>query len=691
MSETPDETPIPHCRVDEDGILHVLLESGDGKAPFTLGPETIERLERIISRFGGDQGIRGLLVYNHHEKVFCAGADLDAMAGLASPTESDRLVRRGQVLFTRLAHLPFPTAALIHGTCLGGGYELALACRARTASDDDATRIGLPEVQLGIIPAWGGSTRLARLAGLARAIPLVTAGKALDARRALRQGLVDSVVPREYVLREGLRLLDALRQGQSVRSRRTGLKAFLLEGNPLGRALLERVASKRILGQTKGHYPAPEAALRVMVRGRSRPTAEALDMEREEVVRLLATPVHANLLRLFQITRESARPQVYSTGRAAPLPVETGVVGSGVMGAGIAALLATRGFSVRLMDPFPEALSRGWARIQAEVGKLVSRRRLQAFEARRILGRVSISTAVDGLAALDVVIEAVPERRDLKLDVLRALSAGVRPDALIGTNTSSFPLEELGEAIADPTRFLGLHFFNPPTKMPLLEIVRGSSTSDAAVARGLRFASALGKTPIVVGDGPGFLVNRLLAPYFQDACRLAQEGVPVATIDGALTGFGMPMGPFRLMDEVGLDIVKDASDHMSARAGFTISVHPFIVELVEQQHLGCKSGQGFYRYGKGRPQESPAFERVRRRALRPGGEPASTGKDIADRLVGRMIAEARKVLGEGIVLAPEDVDIGTVFGIGFPAFRGGLLRYAATREDRARDGSGGDR
>lgn len=671
--------------LQEDGILHLLLGPPPGGGPVVLDPAVMNGIEEGLDRYAGNREVRALLVRSSHPEVFCAGADVDAIAGIASSQEADRLVRRGQELFTRISHLPCPTVALIHGTCLGGGLELALACDARTAAREPGIRIGLPEIKLGILPAWGGCTRMARTIGLQRTLELITSGRTVNVHRARRLGLVDSLVPREHMVAEGLALARSLRRDELPARKTGGARSLVMERNPLGRALLGALTRRAVQRATGGHYPAPEAAARALLQGFPMRVEEALDLERREVLDLLETPAHKNLLRIFRIGRPGRRPEVYQSAAEAPRPREAVVVGAGVMGAGITTLMVGRGLAVRLVDPEPRALARAWNQVRNELQRRVRRRDLESSRARLLEAQFTASTELRGLRRADLVLEAVPEKRGLKEQVLEEIGRQAPPEALLATNTSSFPVEELAGHVPGPERFLGLHFFNPPTRMPLLEVVRGPATSQDAVARGLAVADLLGKTPVVVGDGPGFLVNRLLTPYFMDACRLAQEGVAITEVDRALREFGMPMGPFRLMDEVGLDVILDAGRHMAGREGRSSSVHPLIEGLVDQGRLGRKLGEGFYRHTGRRLRPGPVFTRMVREYMRPGGEPGRSREAIADRLMGRMVAEARKVIGEGLVLTPEDVDLATVYGIGFPPFRGGLLHHA----ERTRRGHGG--
>ena len=484
-------------------------------------------------------------------------------------------------------------------------------------------------------------------------------------QRLRRLGLVDDVVPREQMVAVGCDIVRGLHDGHEPRRPRRRIAGVLLDGTAPGRALVHALAKRAVLKQTKGRFPAPVAALEVLKQTPKLLVPESLDLEREKILELLKTPVHANLLRLFRITRDGNRSKIYRSGRDVTSPREIAVIGGGTMGAGIAALASGKGCGVRLIDPSPEALSRAVRAVEKELTRRVRRGDLDKSEAHIQRTRFTVATEVSGLRGVDCVIEAAPERLDLKREILGRIFEGTSPEALIATNTSSLPLSDLADAAGGSDRLLGLHFFNPPGRMPLLEIVRTSDTPDDTIARGLALAKTLGKTPIVVGDGPGFLINRMLAPYFLEACCIADEGVKYANVDASVTAFGLPMGPFRLMDEVGLDVISDAGTQAATRDGYDFELHPAIVARVSKGYLGKKSGRGFYRYRNGRQLSS--------------GIPTGPRTGIADRLVRRMVDEARCLVGEGLVLCPEDVDIGTVFGIGFPPDLGGLLHWAEGR------------
>jgi 3-hydroxyacyl-CoA dehydrogenase/enoyl-CoA hydratase/3-hydroxybutyryl-CoA epimerase len=653
-----------------DGGVAALVLDGAG-APFTFDQRAIEAFAAAVCSLSQDAGLAGVVVRSTHPEVFCAGADVDAIAAVSDPAEVERLVLLGQNAFEDLSRLPVPTVALVHGLCVGGGLELALACSARVATD--RAKLGLPEVKLGILPAWGGSTRLPRLIGLLPAIELVTAGKIVNASRAAKLGLVDLVVPREQLEQAARGIIAAAPGNDAAAGRaREPLLVRALASLPQGREVLRGRARRAIVAETKGNYPAPVAALDVILDQHGRPRAHGLDLERAAVRRLLGTPAARELLRVFQITRDRARPPIYAEGASAAPVREVAVIGAGVMGAGIAEVCARAGMNVRVIDSQPPSLARAREAIDGALARVVKRKDMTEAERRNRMMRATFSTAIDGLAPMDLVIEAVPERLDIKDKVLRAVSQQVKKGALIATNTSSYALEELAASVTGPERFLGLHFFNPAPKMPLVEVIRGRRTGDDAIRRGLRFVKDAGKTAVVVEDAPGFLVNRVLAPYLREACLLAEKGVPIEVIDRELEGFGMPMGPFMLMDTIGLDVLADVSEHLRSRTGRE-PLHPSILRLVVGGDLGKKSGRGFYVHGgTPSPNRSAGFPDAPAQGWLP------LPKEIVERVVGALVEEARAALRDGLVASAEEVDIATIFGIGFPPFRGGVLRYAET-------------
>ncbi len=633
------------------------------------------RLAEIEER-ARDGAVHALVVRSGKSGSFIAGADIREIAGITDPARGAAGAREGQRIFARLAALPLPTIAAIGGTCLGGGTELALACDRRIAADDDATRIALPEVRLGIIPGFGGTTRLPRLVGVRAAAELIVTGRAVSARRAERIGLVDERVPPSILdARAGeiaLALAEARGGGERAAKPDGGL-ARRVENSAVGRKAILWAARKRVMKETGGHYPAPLAALDTIDRTLALPIEEALGVEAEAVGRLVVGDVCKNLIHVFFLM-EGAKKAAPS---APPAPVErVAVLGAGVMGGAIAQLLAYEGVPVRLKDIRADALSAGLAHARALFDRAVERRKLDRTRARQAMSLISPGLDYAGFATADLVVEAVVERLDVKKTVLRETEEATPPGCVLTSNTSSLPITSIQDALSRPERFCGMHFFNPVHRMPLVEVIRGERSSDEALATAFALALRLGKTPLLVDDGPGFLVNRLLAPYLNEAGWLLADGAGIDQVDRTLREFGMPMGPFRLLDEVGLDISRHAGETLHEAFGERMRPAPPLAALGGTDRLGRKNGRGFYTYEEGREKgvddavyaELAPTVPAARRPIPPGA--------IRDRTVLAMVNEAARVLEERIVAGPGDVDLGMITGTGFPPFRGGLLRWA---------------
>ncbi len=674
-------TTFPPPEVADGEVIHLIA---DGESPVNaLSLESIEELERALDEIAGETGVRAMVISSAKVGHFIAGADIDEIGGITDPEEATRLATLAQEVFGHLGRLPFPSFALIHGTCLGGGLELALGCNYRIAVSSPSTKIGLPEVNLGIIPGFGGSQRLPRLIGVAKALPLILAGSRLPAEVALRRGIVDAVVPPEGALGIGLRAVKKIVEdgGAQVAKQRLrhrgGWRHRLLEGNPIGRALLARGARKQVLAKTGGHYPAPLAAIDLVVPAASRTLGAGLAVEAKVVGLLAVGPVCKNLVRIFQASeraRKYSGPEEGDRGRW-PRPGFLGVLGAGVMGAGVASAALDRGLAVRLRDIAEEPLSRGLAQIAGDVRQQVERRRRSALEGEEILSRLTHGTEPIGFGRCDAVLEAIVERMDVKQRALREIEPQLRDDCLFLTNTSALSVTELQGSAALPERVVGLHFFNPVSRMPLVEVIAGRQTAPWAVSRTIGLAQALGKYPVLVQDSPGFLVNRLLMPYLDAAVRLLESGVPGPVIDSAAKRFGLPMGPMRLIDEVGVDIGVEVAETLHAAFGDRATPSTFLGRLVEKGWLGRKTGVGFYRHPQGKGStvwnegiggciDSP------RRAL--------AEAEIVAALIDPMVDEAARCLEEEVVSSAETIDLALVMGTGFPPFRGGLLRYADT-------------
>lgn len=660
----------------EDDILVLTLGQESG-GPFILDLAAIRRILDLAAEIGEDGSARGLIIEGGSRTMFCAGASVDSIAAVSTPAEGRGLARLGQEAFDRIARLPVPTAAAVSGPCLGGGLELALACRAIFVSDDPSTRLGVPEIRLGIIPGFGGTARLPARTGLAAALDLILTGRSLDARRAERSGLADMAVPFESLPGHARRwILDG---APRLRRRRSGgFPRFLLEGTPPGRRLLFAAARRRVLAETGGHYPAPLRAIEVLRETRRQPFPMKLEREAEAVGELVAGPVSKNLASLFLRSRATARGPDYRPPADAR-PVRTAaVIGGGVMGTGLAVLLLRKGLRVRLTDPVPEALVRAARTIREGIETAGRRRSLTPAEVRAAFARLSFSREIGDIRGADLVIEAVPESLPLKEKVLGAVAAGTPSTTLVVSNTSSLSIAALSAAFGDGSRFLGLHFFNPPDRMPLVEVIRGPATSAEAVGRALAFAAAIGRTPVHVADEPGFLVNRLFAPYIDEALRALDEGHDVAAVDEALRRFGMPMGPFEIMDHVGLDICLEVAKYLAGFPAIGLSVHPVLAAAVEAGLRGKKAGGGFYVAGRRGRRPNLVMVRILAGTGRRAGSSPPGRDGLADRLVGRLVAEARICLARGIVRSEDDVDLATIMGMGFPPFRGGLMTHART-------------
>ncbi len=662
--------------VDGDGVASLVFDT-PGKRVSILTTAVMERLDGFLDEIEDDAAagrIRAVVVRSGKDGSFIAGADVDEIAGIEDPDEGRRKAAAGQAIFQRLHALPVPTVVAIDGTCLGGGTELALACDVRIAGDRPETKIGLPEIKLGILPGFGGTTRLPRLVGLMAAADIILAGKSVDARKAHRIGLVhERMHPGVLADRAREIALDMAGGGDPPDRNGPGLVARLAEATPPGRALILRQARKQVLKQTKGKYPAPLEAIEVMKRSAGKRLEAALAIEAEALGRLIVTPTSKNLIHVHYLFEGAKKSGPDAPGR----PVErAAVLGAGVMGGGIAQLLSYNGLAVRLKDIEPDALSTGLKHARAMFDKLVERRKLKRREADDRMNAIAPTLDYSGFGTVDLVIEAVVERIDVKKSVLKETEAAAREDTVLTSNTSSLSITELATALDRPENFAGMHFFNPVHKMPLVEIIRGRATSDGTVATIFDLTRTLGKTPVIVEDGPGFLVNRILTPYLNEAGHLLAEGASIAEIDQALLDFGMPMGPLRLLDEVGLDIARHAGETMHEAFDERMAPAPVLVALRDTDRLGRKNENGFYVYEDGRHQHPDQTIYDELADVLGRDRVSLPPREIVERCVLPMVNEAAHILDAGIARSPDDVDLAMITGTGFPPFRGGLLRWA---------------
>ncbi len=647
---------MPNIHLTTRDAIATLTFDREGSSANLFDRATLVELAEKLDTIDKDRSLKGLLIRSAKPSIFIAGADLNVLAAAQGDALKD-LIELGQRTINQLADLRIPTVAAIHGACVGGGFELALACDWRVASDSGKTKIGLPETQLGILPAWGGSTRLPILIGLPAALPLVLTGKLSAAKAAKHKGLVDTVVPMENLEAHALTFLSRGKRRPKLRP---------LAHHKLAVAFIKKKARTVLLKKTRGQYPGPEAALDVMAAAVISTRADSLRRERDAILRLAKLPETRQLLRLFFLQE---RAKKHRHVEAEPRPIQcAAVIGSGVMGSGIAYWLSTRGIHVILQDISEDALARGMKSIARLYDEARKRRVLTPTEAARGFDRIHTAIGQVPLHRCDLVIEAAVEELSIKKKIFADLAARCSPTTLLATNTSALPVHELASAITHPERLLGLHFFNPVHRMQLVEVVRTASTSDETLATGVAFVRAIGKLPVVVRDSPGFLVNRILMPYLVEAAALFESGTPAEAIDQAMLDFGMPMGPLRLLDEVGLDVSMHVARTLAAAFPDRMPVPALLEKLVAGGQLGRKSGSGFYSYGKGDPTPNPQAL-----ALRTGDSAALS--NISDHLAGMMTAEALLCLEEHVAETAEDIDLAMVLGTGYAPFRGGPLEY----------------
>jgi len=680
MPATARQFPSLAIERPADGIA-ILSFAVPDRRQNVLTRQVLEDLAAALDELGRAPRPRGLIVRSAREGSFFAGADLDRLESLTSLSapEIERLCDAGRALFGRLSSA-CPSVAVIDGTCLGGGLELALACDLRVATTSVRTSLGFPEVKLGLLPGWGGTVRLSRLIGPGPAVELAASGEPVDGAAALRLGLVDACVPPEVAVESARRLLGFESTPQLV-ARRRGRLNGPVEIDQAEREFLEATVAAVMLGRTGGRYPAPPTILETILAGCELEAEAAGRLESAAFARLAATPVAASLQRVFRIGERNRRDAGVAAGSSVEsrAVAEPGVVGGGIMGAGIAATSLRAGFPVTLVDVSGEVLAAATPRILEEAAWDRVSKRSDPAAAAALAGRLRTATGLAALAGCDLVVESVLERTDLKQQVLAEIEAAVAPDAIIATNTSTNPIAKLAEPLARPDRFCGMHFFNPVRRMVLVEVIRGPATSDATVAAVVAHAKRLGKCPVVVRDSPGFLVNRVLMPYLHEAVEMVREGIDPARIDRVARGFGMPMGPLELYDMIGLDTAFYAGLVLSAAYGDRIEASPLIPAFVKAGSLGRKTGAGFYRYRGTGPKariigsDGAAAAVVARYALPPR---ETSDAAVADRLFLPMLLEALRVLDEGIVGDGRDIDLAVIHALGFPPFRGGLLAWA---------------
>lgn len=633
--------------IDDQHIAWLIFDRADSKAN-SLNEDTLREFDQILNSLSQHNHAKSLVIRSGKKTGFIVGADISQFKTLTSAEEATALIRKGQEIFTKLEKLQIPTIALIEGFCLGGGLELALACKYRIAEDSPKTKLGLPEVKLGIHPGWGGTVRLPALIGPLKAMDIILTGRNLSAKAAKKMGVVNEAVPKR-VLEKAARTY-ALKPPITQSAFHFQQLADMAIVRPLLGKFFTHQLHKKV---SPKHYPAPFKVVENWVEcGLKLP--QALNKEAESIGQLLVSDTSRNLVRVFFLSE-----QLKALGKGVDFkPLHVHVIGAGVMGGDIAAWCALRGFKVTLQDQAPKLIGNAIKRAH----DLAKKQLKETALINEMMDRLYPDVEGAGIKRADVIIEAITEKLQAKQQLFGLLEKQAKPDAILATNTSTIPLEEIAADLKDPSRVVGIHFFNPVAKMPLVEIVKGQDTNNRTLNNAIAFVRKIDKLPLPVKSSPGFLINRILLPYMLEAVTLLEEGIPGSIIDKAAVDFGMPMGPVELADTVGLDICLAALEKLIDSVGGNIP--PKLREYVARGELGRKTGKGFYEYKNDK-------------AMKPKmNESDNISQDISNRLILRLLNESVACLREGIVESADLLDAGCIFGFGFAPFRGGPITYA---------------
>lgn len=660
--------------------IAVLTFDTPNKGANVLSNSVLDELAKHLDAIEKRTDLAGLIFRSAKAGIFIAGADLrEFVQSLGAPEEQVvAMCRRGQLLFGRLSKTPFVTVAAINGVCVGGGAELASWCDRRLFSTNPKAEFGFPEVKLGLFPGWGGTARAPRIAGLSNAVEMVTGGESISADSAYKMGWASDIVADDQLLPAAIRMVRAEQASQDyLKDRERWSGPIKITETELG--FLGATASAVIRQQTKGQYPAPDAALETMLESSLLDSDAACELEAARMAKLFGSPVNAALLNVFFLTDRNKKDTGIDGDQVAPRSIgSVTVIGAGIMGSGIAAANVKRGITVALTDAARESLAKGGRNVLEEAS---FEREIKGPSAERMLELaplLNLTTSDQEVAASDLVIEAVVENEKVKQSIYSKLEPQLRDDAILASNTSTIPITKLAAGLKRPERFCGIHFFNPVRRMKLVEVIRGEKTSDETIATAVAYVKGIGKFPIVMNDGPGFLVNRLLFPYMHEAVELLCEGADIKAIERTSKSFGMPMGPIELYDLVGIDTAVYAGQTMFEAFPDRVVSSALLPAMVAAKRLGKKTGRGFYSYDnkKGRPEPDPSLAEVLGAHVR--GKRDFTPDELTARLFLPMFLEATRVLEDGIVRDPRDIDLGLIFGLGFPPFKGGLMFWADT-------------
>jgi len=650
-----------------------------GSKANTLGQAVLAEWEKLLDQLEKQTDLQGLILRSGKPGMFIAGADLKELGSAPQDSPTIRyLIERGLKIIDRIEALPYATIAAIDGVCLGGGLEFALGFDFRLAGSHSKAEVGFPEVKVGLIPGWGGTQRLTRLIGPSLAAEMICSGDAIPAIKARDYGIVFDVVPSDQLLAEAGRVLAWAKQaGAWQPERKKKLQPVGITPEQLDFA--QAAARGQVLAKTKGQLPAPVVAVDAIFRGCTKPLADGLKIETELMIPLVGSEISRSLISVFFMSQRLQKDPGVSDPQIKPKPVQrVGVIGAGIMGGGIAGAHIRRGVPVLLTDSNSGALQKGVANIAGVMQSRLAIGRMTQADLLKAMTLLGTTASLAALSDRDVVVEAVIENEEAKVQLYRQLQSVLPAEAILASNTSTISITRMAKAVERPEQFAGMHFFNPVDRMQLVEVIRGDKTSDVTTATLVALAKQIGKTPIVVKDCPGFLVNRILFPYMNEAMALLEEGAEPRALDKAATAFGMPMGPVALNDVVGLDTALYAGRVVNTAFADRAKNTTILDALVAAGRLGQKTGSGFYTYPKGpRGVDDPALAGFLEKA-RTGAARKISSEEMTDRLFLPMLTEASRVLMEGIVREPADVDMGLILGIGFPAFRGGLLRWADT-------------
>jgi len=654
----------------ENGIAHLIMDV-KGDSMNTLKAEFSDEIAEILKEIRDDKTIIGLVLASGKADSFVAGADVHMLAKCTSAAEATALSRQGQIMFDQLENLSIPVVAAVHGACLGGGLELAMACHAIVCSDSPKTALGLPEVQLGLLPGSGGTQRLPKRVGIQKSLDMILTGKQLRAKQALKAGLVSDVVPNSVLLITAEKL--ALSGKVKPKARQLSFMDKLLEGNSVGRSILFNQATKTVLSKTKGNYPAPLKIIDCIRAGVEQAPSKGYQVEADHFGQLVMSDVSAQLRQLFFATTDMKKEQGVE-GVEPKKITSAAVLGGGLMGGGIAFVTATKAkLPVRIKDISHKGISFALKYGYDLLNKKVKRRFMRHSEMQNQLALITGTTDYSGFNNVDIVVEAVFEDLTLKQNMVADIESNCKEDTIFASNTSSLPIGQIAERALRPENVIGLHYFSPVDKMPLAEIIAHDKTSDQTISTTVAFAKKQGKTPIVVKDKAGFYVNRILAPYMNEAAMLLLEGCSIEALDKAMVKFGFPVGPMQLLDEVGIDVGAKIGPILQAELGDRFAAPPAFSKLIDDGRLGKKVKKGFYQYNTKSKKKLVDESVYTLLGLQVNNRAVTDAQ--AERCVYMMLNEAARCLDEGIIRNARDGDIGAIFGIGFPPFLGGPFQY----------------